>query len=207
MTRATGFVSPGGLWKRCERRSDLKKQEVLTSASIGIVLGTAAAKDGPGDLLRKADLALYGAKNKGKARYEVFEEEMTRRSARRLEMEGNLIRASRRDEFTVLYQPKKVLLRERHDRRHGGAGPLGAPGATFDNSYPEFVPFAEEIGLIIPIGHKVLEKACRQARAWQEHYTGTPQTVYVNLSAKQFNDPGLVEKVALAMLRGRGGAG
>ena len=177
---------------------NLKEQEVLTSASIGIVLGTAAAKDGPGDLLRKADLALYGAKNKGKARYEVFEEEMTRRSARRLEMEGNLIRALERDEFTVLYQPKillendtivgmEALVRWEHPERG-----LITP--------PEFVPFAEEIGLIIPIGHKVLEKACRQARAWQEHYTGTPQTVYVNLSAKQFNDPGLVEKVTKAIL-------
>ena len=175
---------------------ELEEQEVYTSASVGIVLG-AAAHDQPNDFLRRADLALYGAKTKGKARYEVFDPSMIRRSLKRLDMESDLRRALERDEFTVLYQPKmlledgtiigvEALVRWEHPERG-----LITPS--------EFVPLAEETGLIIPIGYKVLAEACRQASAWQEHHADAPRTVYVNLSAGQFNDLGLVEEVARAV--------
>jgi diguanylate cyclase (GGDEF)-like protein/PAS domain S-box-containing protein len=171
---------------------DLEEQEVYTSVSIGIALG-ASAHDQPGDLLRNADLALYGAKNKGKTRYEVFDASMIRRSVKRLEMESALRKALERDEFTVLYQPK-MLLEE---------GTITGVEALVRWEHPErglmspseFVPLAEETGLIVPIGYKVLEETCRQTRAWQQRYTGAPRTVYVNLSARQFDDPGLVEEV------------
>lgn len=171
---------------------ELGEHRLTISASIGIVPG--AFREEPGELLRRADLALYGAKHKGKARYEVFEESMTHRFVERLKAEGDLRRAVDRDEFTVYYQPKMLL--------EGGA--IAGVEALVRWEHParglisasEFLLLAEETGLIVPIGHKVLEEACRQGRAWREHYPDdAPQTVYINLSAAQFDDPDLVRKI------------
>jgi diguanylate cyclase (GGDEF)-like protein len=172
---------------------DLGEHRLSTGASIGVVLGT-SARDRPEDLLRDADLALYEAKRRGKARYEVFNPGTNQRFAKRLKLKRELGRALERDEFRVLYQPKMLL-------RTGGI--IGTE-ALVRWEHPErglippseFVPLAEETGLIIPIGYKVLEEACRQARAWQERYPDVPRTMYINLSARQFNDPELAGEVA-----------
>lgn len=173
---------------------ELGEHRLTTSASIGIVIGGAASEE-PGELLRSADLALYEAKSKGKARYEVFEAATNHHFMERLRMERDLRRAIERDEFTVFYQPKMLL-------EDGG---IAGVEALVRWEHPErglmvpseFISLAEETGLIVPIGHKVLEEACRQTRAWQERYPNdTPRTVYINLSAGQFEDPELPEKVA-----------
>ena len=169
---------------------------IFTGASVGVVLGT-SARDRPESLLRDADLTLYEAKRLGKARYEVFDPGTNHRSASRLELKRDLGQALERDEFRVLYQPKMLL-------RTGGI--IGTE-ALVRWEHPErglispseFVPLAEETGFIIPIGYKVLEEACRQVRAWQKRYPDAPQTMYINLSARQFNDPRLVGEVTKAV--------
>jgi diguanylate cyclase (GGDEF)-like protein/PAS domain S-box-containing protein len=171
---------------------DLGEDRLSTGVSIGGVLGN-SARDRPEDLLRNADLALYEAKRRGKARYEIFDPGTNQRLAERLKLKRELGRALERDEFRVLYQPK-MLLR---------TGRIIGTEALVRWEHPErglippaeFVPLAEESGLIIPIGYKVLEEACRQARSWQERYLDAPQTMCVNLSFRQFTDPGLVEEV------------
>jgi diguanylate cyclase (GGDEF)-like protein/PAS domain S-box-containing protein len=171
---------------------DLGEHRLSTGVSIGVVLGN-SARDRPEDLLRNADLGLYEAKRRGKARYEVFDPGTNHRLAKRLKLKRELGLALERDEFRVLYQPK-MLLR---------TGEIIGTEALVRWEHPErglippseFVPLAEETGLIIPIGYKVLEEACWQAHTWQERYPDAPQTMYINLSSRQFNDPELMEKV------------
>lgn len=167
----------------------LEGREVYVSASVGIALGT-SAQDRPGDLLRNADLALYEAKRKGKARYEVFDGTARDRPA----PEEDLRQALERGEFTVHYQPKitletgvlagaEALVRWRHPER----GLLAAEG---------FMTLAERSGLIVPIGQWVLGEACEQAATWQGLYPHSPLTMSVNLSAQQLRQPGFVAEVA-----------
>jgi len=170
--------------------------DVVTATSIGIAVG--GTGHAAVDLLRDADVALYRAKARGRGRYAVFDATMNARALERLELEADLRRALRRGEFEVYYQPKvdlatgrlaglEALVRWRHPVR----GVVG-PGA--------FIPVAEETGLIQPLGQWVLEEACRQARRWGEAAGGGPAVVVsVNLSARQFAQPTLVEDVARAL--------
>jgi diguanylate cyclase (GGDEF)-like protein/PAS domain S-box-containing protein len=167
---------------------------VFVTTSIGIVLSDAVG-GGSEDLLRAADIGLYRAKDKGKARYEVFDRSKDAYALERLELENDLRQAIERDELKVYYQPvfslvnnyiagMEALLRWEHPER-GTMSP------------DEFIPLAEETGLIVPIGQWVLEKACRQGREWQELCLSDPPPIIgVNLSLRQFQHPGLVEDVA-----------
>jgi diguanylate cyclase (GGDEF)-like protein/PAS domain S-box-containing protein len=167
--------------------------EVFTSASIGIALST-AGHDRPEYFLRDADTAMYRAKARGKARYEMFDEAMHVRAVAQLQLETDLRRALERGEFRVRYQPIVVLstgqvtgfealVRWQHSERG-----LIAPA--------EFIPLAEETGLIIPISRWVMEAACRQARAWIDQFPDQPDlSVSVNLSAKHFQQPDLVAQI------------
>ena len=172
---------------------DLEGHRQFTSASVGIVIKY-GSDSSPGDLLRSADLAMYKAKAAGKNRYAIFDPETARRSMERLELENDLRSALERDEFKVYYQPL-VLLRTRqvvgiealarweHPRR-GLVTPC------------EFIPVAEEIGLIVHIGARVLHEACRQARRWQESYLYSPPLIVgVNLSVRQLQNADLVGSV------------
>ena len=173
---------------------NLLGQEVYTTLSIGIALGSHYADD-VSDMLRNAETAMHRAKAHGKARYEVFGHDMHGELMSRLKMETDLRRACERDELFVDYQPIvslekrtligfEALVRWRHPE-FGLVPPK------------EFIPVAEETGLILPIGQTVLRSACRQAREWQETYPSQPPLfVSVNLSVKQFNEPGLVEIIA-----------
>ena len=168
--------------------------ETFVSASIGIALSGPRAES-PEDLLRNADAAMYEAKVKGKSCHAVFNPAMKDRAVQRLSLENGLRRALERDEFVVYYQPTvllesgqvcgfEALVRWRHPER-GMVSPA------------DFIPLAEETGLILPLGRRVLEKACLQARDWRGRFPLEPaQGINVNLSASQFRDPQLVESVA-----------
>ncbi len=174
----------------------VRGRRVFISASIGISMST-SGQDRPEDLLRDADIAMYRAKKVGKARYELFDTSMGSRASDRLELETDLRRAIEHREFSIHYQPTvelatgrviglEALVRWGHPNR----GPL---------SPTEFIPLAEEIGLILPIGGWVLEEACRQGRVWQEQYADGPPVVGVNLSVRQFQRPEIVEEVVQAL--------
>jgi diguanylate cyclase (GGDEF)-like protein len=167
--------------------------EVYTAASIGITLSTHGYED-PENVLRDADTAMYRAKEKGKARYELFDAEMHADALARLRLENDLRRAVEHGEFEVYYQPVvalstgrlsgfEALVRWRHPER-------GIVGPT------EFIPLAEETRLVTEIGGWVLEEACRQTSEWRELIPSQQSlTVSVNLSSKQLTQPGLAERV------------
>jgi diguanylate cyclase (GGDEF)-like protein/PAS domain S-box-containing protein len=172
---------------------NLLGQEVYTTMSIGIAL--ASDYEQVSDMLRDAETAMHQAKARGKARYEVFGHDMHGELMSRLKMETDLRHACERAELFVDYQPIvslesrtligfEALVRWRHPE-FGLVPPK------------DFIPVAEETGQILTIGQTVLESACRQAREWQQTYpTAPPLFVSVNLSVKQFNQPGLVENIA-----------
>jgi diguanylate cyclase (GGDEF)-like protein len=167
-------------------------QEIHITASIGI---SVYPEDGR-TLLRNADIAMYRAKEKGKNNYQFYSTQIDNYSVERLALESGLRRALERDEFTLHYQPKvniasglitgmEALLRWQHPE-------LGrvAPG--------QFIPIAEENGLIIPIGAWVLKTACMQNRAWQRQ--GLRRfPVAVNLSSRQFAGETLLDDVKAAL--------
>jgi diguanylate cyclase (GGDEF)-like protein/PAS domain S-box-containing protein len=167
--------------------------DVLVSASIGIT-DASESRDGVDELLRNADVAMYAAKGLGKGRAERFEPAMYAVVRQRLELTAELRRALDQHEFRVFYQPivdlhtsrireVEALVRWQHPDR-GLVSPL------------EFIPLAEETGLIVPLGRWVLEQACRQARAWHVEHPSEPLLVMgVNLSGRQFQDPELVADV------------
>jgi len=194
----------------------LEGQEAFVTVSMGIAFG-GSSQESPGALLRNADLAMYRAKETGKARHEVFRPEMNERALKRLSLEGELRRALERDELRVHFQPQVLLSTELQEHlRASGRMTIVAQKASESPrivgmealvrwEHPErgllppdeFVPFAEENGLIVPIGRWVLEQACRQAREWQEQNPGNlPLMMNVNVSAAQFRSPELVEDVA-----------
>ena len=171
----------------------LEEQEVFSTTSIGVALNSSTQEE-PADLLRHADLAMYRAKHRGKARYEVFEPSMDAKAVERLVLETGLRRALVRQQFRVHYQPivaldndkvagVEALVRWEHPQR----------GLLLPE---EFLSVAEETGLIMRIGQWVLREACKQTRTWQERYPGTPPlTISVNLSTREFFHPKLVAEV------------
>ena len=176
----------------------LSGREVFITASVGVALSTAGYEHAE-DVLRDADTAMYRAKSLGKARYEIFDKTMHGNATDLLQIETDLWRALERKELTLDYQPIvslrtgriagfEALLRWLHPAR-GIVSPL------------EFISVAEETGLIVPIGQWVLNQACRQTREWQKHYPDQepPLHVSVNLSAKQFLQPDLIDQVRLAL--------
>jgi diguanylate cyclase (GGDEF)-like protein len=168
--------------------------EITTSASMGIVTSS-LAQDQPEQLLRSADMAMYRAKAAGRARYEMFDRTMHADALHRLQLETDLRRAVERNEFRLHYQPVvslktgrvtglEALLRWEHPDRG-----LVQPD--------EFIPVAEETGLIVRIGRWVLGEACAQLRQWQrDRRRGEPLTIGVNLSVRQFAQPDLVNQLS-----------
>jgi len=173
-------------------------KELFSSLSIGIALSSLGYQDSE-DYLRDADTAMYRAKAHGKGRYEVFDTDMRNLITRRLEVENDLRRALERDEFRNYYQPIislesgtivsfEALLRWEHPTR-GLLEPL------------EFIPIAEESGMIRELGWWALAEACRQIALWRMlHPTLTTLAMCVNLSVKQFMDPSFGTKLE-ALLR------
>lgn len=165
----------------------LNQQEVLISTSIGI---TTAPSDGyrSETLMKNADLALYRAKDKGRDQYDFFTSALNQRAVRLMNLERELRHALRQDEFTLLFQPQvdlqsgtvsslEALVRWQHPQR----------GEVMPS---EFIPVAEDTGLIVPLGNWVLQNACMQIKLLQQ-LTGQPLRIAVNLSPRQFRDPAL----------------
>jgi diguanylate cyclase (GGDEF)-like protein/PAS domain S-box-containing protein len=172
-------------------------QEIVVSASIGIAL-TGSRTRRADSLLFDADAALQRAKQRGGGIYELFDQAVRAQLIERLELERALRRAVDADELRVLYQPI-VSLKE---GRLVGVEALARweqPGRGL--LLPaEFIPFAEETGLIVPVGAWVLQEACRQAARWRSAPARPlPPTMHVNLSPRQFAEPHLVDLIAGAL--------
>jgi diguanylate cyclase (GGDEF)-like protein/PAS domain S-box-containing protein len=166
--------------------------EVFTSVSIGIALSVTGYAN-PEEVLRDADIAMYRAKSRGKARHEVFDKTMHDRAVRLLQVETDLRRAIDRGELRVHYQPIVSLV----TGRISGFEALvrWQRGDELVPAY-EIIPLAEETGLIMQIGDWVLREALRQSEDWRRKMPGQqPLHVHVNLSPRQFLQPNLVEQI------------
>ena len=171
----------------------LSGRDVFTTVSVGIAPGS-TSYNLPDEILRDADTAMYRSKSLGKARHEMFDEEMQAQSVNLLQMENDLRRAFERNEFFINYQPIvalddfrlcgfEALVRWQHPDR-GLISPV------------QFIHIAEESGQILQIGEWVLREACHQLQRWQERFpSDKPLYMTVNLSAKQFAQPDLVDRV------------
>jgi len=170
---------------------DIRGNELTAGASVGIAMAPGDGADAD-NLLKHADLALYQAKGEGGGTYRFFEAEMNARAQSRHRLESDLRRAITGGEFELYYQPLfdmetnrigsfEALIRWNHPTRG-----LVAPD--------EFIPLAEETGLIVPIGTWVIQEACRQATKWPDHVR-----VAVNVSSVQFRKPGLANILMQAL--------
>jgi diguanylate cyclase (GGDEF)-like protein/PAS domain S-box-containing protein len=172
---------------------DLGGQEVYVSASIGITLSL-AGHDSPQDILRDADTAMYCAKSGGRSRFAVFDDSMREQAVIRLRMETDLRRALERREFRLHYQPilsmesRQIVAFEALVRwQHPEVGLI---------SPADFVPIAEDTGLIVRLGAWVLREACRQMSEWHANYPSDPPLlICVNVSSKQFAQTELVAEI------------
>jgi len=174
-------------------------RDLTISCSIGVVIGD-RLRDDPDECLREGDVAMYRAKARGKACFEVSRADNDPAQLRRLDLEIELRGALDRQELELHYQPVvamedgrivglEALLRWNHPMR-GAVSPA------------EFIPLAEESGLILTLGSWVLEEACRQIKAWEESCPGVgPLTISVNLSPRQFRQPDLADQVSAAVRR------
>jgi diguanylate cyclase (GGDEF)-like protein/PAS domain S-box-containing protein len=171
---------------------NLSGHEVFATASIGIALST-HGYDRPEDLLRDAEVTMYRAKALGKARSEVFDRTMHTQAMTLLELETSLRRALERKEFCLHYQPIVSL---KSGRISGFEALLRWQQPRGLVSPAEFIPVAEETGLIVPIGWWVLREACSQMRVWQVQFPAKAYLkISVNLSSKQFLQPTVVEQI------------
>ena len=171
---------------------DLMGQECRVTASIGISMYPADGQDEQ-SLMKNADIAMYRAKDEGKNNYRFYSRDMMGHSIERLMLDTGLRHALERNEFFLHYQPKRDLR----------TGQITGVEALLRWQHPElgvvspsqFIPLAEDTGLIVPIGKWVLETACAQAMAWQRQ--GLPPVhMAVNLSARQFADENLLTDIA-----------
>jgi EAL domain-containing protein (putative c-di-GMP-specific phosphodiesterase class I) len=181
----------GTIVESMQRPCQVGAEEVHVRISIGIAM---AGRDGADadTLMRNADAAMYSAKNAGRNTFRFYKTEMTLRAVELLKLENSLHRALERGEFSLHYQPKariaggqvigfEALLRWKHPAR-GMVGPA------------EFIPVLEETGLIVPVGEWVIRDVCAQLRAWEKHGMGN-FPVALNVSARQFSEPGFATRV------------
>jgi diguanylate cyclase (GGDEF)-like protein/PAS domain S-box-containing protein len=169
----------------------IQGHDLHITASIGVSIYPGDGLDAE-SLIKNADTAMYQAKKNGPQSYQFFKQSMSVRAVERQSIEESLRRALERDEFALHYQPKINLL----------TGAITGVEALIRWMHPErgmippgqFIPVAEDTGLILPIGGWVLREACMQARAWRD--AGLPDvTMAVNVSAMEFQDPNFIENL------------
>ncbi|MFH1059599.1 MAG: PAS domain S-box protein, partial [Pseudomonadota bacterium] len=184
-------VVAGRIIESLENPFVLRGHELYVTSSIGITIFPSDGEDLE-TLVKNADMAMYLAKEEGRNTYRLFTPAMNDRARHRQELLSNLRKALERDEFLVYYQPQvelssgRLVGMEALVRWQTATGELVGPN--------QFIPLAEETGLIVPLGERVLDVACRQSAQWIRQ--GHPHLrLAVNLSARQFNQPGLVEIV------------
>jgi diguanylate cyclase (GGDEF)-like protein len=173
----------------------VRRSEVVVSGSIGISLSGSGPSD-PEQLVRDADAAMYRAKERGRGRYELFDEEMSTRAVKRLETESRLRQAIEDGEFRLLYQPEVDI----------ATGAIVAVEALVRWQHPErgllppadFIQVAEDTALIVPLGEWVMREACRQRKEWREahHLNGSPPRLFLNMSARQLARPDLISTIS-----------
>ncbi|MEY2475038.1 MAG: hypothetical protein QOG87_353 [Actinomycetota bacterium] len=170
----------------------LGRNEVAISTSVGIALSEGTTV-GAGELMRRADVAMYKAKSRGPANWQFWSSELDGATVERMQMESELRRAVERDELALVFQPigsvrqgrvtgVEALVRWRHPER-GLVGP------------DDFIPLAEDSGLINEVGHWVLEQACAQGQKWTERFPGRRLSMAVNVSPRQLTRPGFVAEL------------
>jgi diguanylate cyclase (GGDEF)-like protein/PAS domain S-box-containing protein len=167
-------------------------RRLSVGGSIGIAL-SAGASTSPEDMLRDADAAMYYAKNRGRDRYELFRPSMHTRAVELFELNLDLQKGLEQSQFVVHYQPIMDL----------DAQELSGVEALVRWEHPErgllvpsdFIPAAEQTGLVVPIGLWVLREACRQMQAWREAFPGRKPSLSVNISPRQLFEPELVDDV------------
>lgn len=175
----------------------LDEHEVFMTPSIGVTIYP-VDDTSENNLLKNADTAMYRAKERGRNGFQFYTAGMNTRTIERLELEAGLRRALKNDEFVLYYQPKiaidnrqiigaEALIRWQH-KKLGLIPPM------------EFIPIAEETGLIVPIGEWVIQTACKQVASWQEAgFSGLRMAV--NISARQFRDSDIVKVVLDAVIQ------
>jgi diguanylate cyclase len=167
-------------------------KEVVVSASVGVALCKPGMKSAE-RLLREADTALYAAKDRGRARLEQFNDELHARAEKRMRIESDLRAALREQQLFVEYQPQvrlkdgcvvgvEALVRWRHPE-HGIIAPA------------DFIPVAEDCGLIVKLGRQVLRESCRQLAEWMALMPGRPLAMTVNVSPRQITEPGFIAEL------------
>ncbi len=176
-------------------------QSIFTSASIGIVYSS-TEYDNASDLMRDADIAMYRAKDNGKGCYAIFDQLMYDETLKLVEIENNLRLAIKRREFVMHYQPIisldddslvgfEALIRWKHPQK-GFISPL------------EFIPIAEDTGLILEIGEWLLKESCQQLQMWQQQFALTPKInslkMSINLASRQLQEPDFIPKLDRILL-------
>jgi len=171
----------------------IARREVVVSASIGVALCAPREKSAE-QLLREADTALYAAKGRGRARLQLFNDELYAQAERRVQIESDLRLALREAQLYVLYQPQVSLRSGRIVGfealvrwRHPSAG-IVAPD--------DFIPVAEECGLIVDIGRQVLRESCRQLAQWTQRAPGRRLAMSVNVSPREVGAAGFADQLA-----------
>jgi PAS domain S-box-containing protein len=171
-------------------------QEIRVTASIGVVFSGDAVHSAE-DVLRNAEIAMYRAKRAGKACCEVFDSEMQAQAVKRLQLETDLRRAVEHREFVVYYQPivclktREVVALEALSRWQRSSG-MVMPS--------EFIPVAEETGIILTINQQLLYESCEQVRRWQVRFPSKPPLcLCVNITARQFAQADLASQIGDAL--------
>ena len=175
---------------------EIRGQSIFTSASIGIVFSSLEYNNAS-DLMRDADIAMYRAKENGKARYTVFDRGMYDEALRLVKLESSLRLALKRDEFVMHYQP---IISLSHNLLVGFEALIRWQHPQWGSVSPqEFIPIAEDTGLIIEIGEWLLQESCQQLQRWREQYADRPRIgslkMSINLASQQLQEASFTDKL------------